>query len=32
MGEIWKIRSSNFEHIFYGLQTLFVFSSLEGWP
>ena len=32
MGEKWKVFDSNFEHIFKALETLFVLSSLEGWP
>lgn len=32
MGEEWKIRNTNFDHIGQALVTLFIISSLEGWP
>ena len=31
-GGIWKIHSANFENIFQGMLTLFMLSTLEGWP
>jgi len=31
-GESWEILPSNFEHIGEALSTLFILSTLEGWP
>jgi len=28
----WVNRDMNFDNVFYGMLTLFVISTLEGWP
>jgi len=32
MGKNWRIFDTNFDNIFKAMNTLYVISSLEGWP
>jgi len=32
MGNEWKVFDTNFEHVGNGLTSLFILSTLEGWP
>ena len=32
MGGVWRNRTPNFDNIFEAMITLFIISSLEGWP
>ena len=32
MGYSWKTRNVNFNNIFNGMLTLFILSTIEGWP
>ena len=32
MGHEWKIKNVNFENMYNGLISLFILSTMEGWP
>lgn len=32
MGYEWKIHDTNFDNIYYAMNSLFIIGSLEGWP
>jgi len=32
MGQEWVIYDTNFDNIYYAMNSLFIIGSLEGWP
>ena len=32
MGKQWKVFNTNFDNILSAMSTIFILSSLEGWP